>query len=1504
MGESQIQMELNLKNGPPWGFRMAARDNGQVFVSQVLLNGCADQAGLEVGDLIEKMAGCPMTDLEKAHGALRNASGTLCLAIKRENNDSDISLINENDPPKPLKPFEGQTEGQRLQHYPFQGAYLTTDGYKITSELIQSSEDHQKTPEAKETPKNLNSTQFLSENRPEKTTSGHNLTVQDHLTVDVRHSQSPISSSPIQSPESHQAELINSPGSVESHKQASPILERSQKSAYNNGQALSQVSPQGLQQPVQVDLQKSVTYQGNNQEKNPSAGRRVLSPIPDNSQKIGQEIAVHNQQRQASPLTNKKIFAQPTSPVAQPKFQRPPQLSTVTPFQAYHQASENLAKSCQDLKQTSEGLKVEESQNKSPLAQRKLPPEVLPKPPVVSRKPDAENSSIESIDPQEHQVQYLEQQESQVQHPRPSLATLEAKLQHFEEKIREAEIPKTATRPDDIPRGRINLQVGANDSPKAPRSVSLVAALSRKPPPAQNYLGGFRGTASDKKRFFEVQAARLASPPRKMGNRRSRPKSVTGYGSRTMANTPMFDRDYSSYYEYRSENSTPVNYFTPPGIQIPKNNLSHSITAPESSSNIWNGNSKQTMEEVEQSLRTEGYQETVENSQNSKKIAPTPPPKPKSRPNSCIGMPVNEMTATPISYHVQTTQTGLVNDNNNNIQGENKTEINGNIADKEKKEVIVTNRSVEVEPVEQKPVLSRVQTPVREWSTITAVRKEIPILAQPYSPPPQMPRFDSPEPRVSNNSNVDQIRPLSPSQPSLPSPNASSDTGFASNLSTPQVKPEKKVTPLAPQDTNESSKSSVDSAVPPINTLELITKNGYAASCEETEEEGISPMRNVDDPNWYKDMFKKMHVIDGNEGRSILSERLQRDQHLAPVRSPLIPVQSNQFAHSTEDLGGFEADPPRIRALDQVRSPTDDFFAQSTQDYTRPQDLQVQDHLQKGEEYLQQVQDQLEEEMNGRNSRSQSVPRRYDPVADMEIVDRAYQTRKRSGIGNGGRFYSSQQLNGDDARLSPFDESYEEIYKNAGAIARLATTPNISVRRSSPSSSVCCLSPPPKVPPSHFHLPAHRLRLYSEDRPKSASGYNRSVRSPEVSWLEVEEFSERLGKPATKLRWKQRSLESVADQVVQHQIEDKLDKASKDLDKLLNDLQNQHLKALRADSGAFCSSRSTSSNEFTGFLQNGTATLSKGARELKRLQKEEMLSRQRAGKLTSELDDQRSRRHGYIPNVSPALQNNYNRLDQLLVDFDQPRRPATSLSAPQQRLMHSASAHSLNRRPATSNVITCTALYKFVAQHPRELSLNRGDVVRVHREVDDHWLEGERNGHIGIFPASYVQMESDPTTSGRNRVRAVYPFQARNPNELSLKAGEILKLRREIDANWVEGHNSHGAIGIFPRSYVRDLDLDDSDFSSGSGGIPDRPKTPKIPFSSSNNTFSRAARQKFERQLIQDFLCFGRMQDFELECSQTAKFHRKDSLKPEEETTPFKFHVEWLFPKLMFTSKR
>ncbi|CAD5218493.1 unnamed protein product [Bursaphelenchus okinawaensis] len=1740
MGE--IQTELTLKAGPPWGFRMAARDNGQVFVSQVLLNGCADQAGLEVGDIIEKIANCPMTDLEKAHEALRNASGSLCLAVKREN-DSDISLINENDPPKALKPFEGFRESQNLQSHPFNNTHQTTEAYRISSEYIKPCVDHQKTPEApnqKATesfaqkysestnirssesvdqkvpagsplkPSEITSLrspeatkQTLNHRQPEVNPVQGNLSVDlqplpDNLTVDVKDSRK--SPSPLHSPETYQAQFINSPGSIESNSvrgsSRSPLLKHTKGIVnhtekvldytqrdlnHTQGQRLES-QQQGLQDPTDQQKGKKSHIEGRKSpvgekgpvkseqgpvksEQGPAKGEQ--GPLEGKQHPVDQHNALQNPVAHQTYLPQHKFQTQTQEQILSPEGPQFPE--RVTLIDSYHEASNNLLKSCQSLKETSSSQEVslqqnqqgnkpqvqqynqpqseehnvqhvqqrQQSKNKTKIEQQnntqahtglqqpnpnlkqdqqslkpnqnlkqdlpsqnqdqpvqKLPPPVLPKPPTPTLKQKVEeedeeseaiseridnnksltegnNKTVEFIQATRHitavenslgSVQRFERadqslesqslgsgriledqglkkgqgigqdqvqnqgiqenqrrnqdnqeninlaskedqqypenqiQNQQEQHPnqsqqnqentnqipaqtRPSLASLEAKLQHFEDKIKDDETTKNSAKPDDLPRGRISLEVGANDSPKAPRSVSLAAALSRKPPPAKNYLGGFQGSASDKKRFFEVQAARLTSPPRKMGNRRSRPKSVAGNPcfSRSQASTPTFGQGFSSSYYYRSENSTPVNYFCPPGVKMTNNNVEHlsrSFTNSENS-NIWDAhNHKQTME------GSEG--DGLGNQPNHLSQSKTTP--------STIDQP-----ATPISYQVQTTQISHTDSNNNtsSIKHEGNHQIDQpnhqpahtdnnvkqgdkNNGSNEEKAVSKTN----LEPVEQKPVLSRVQTPVREWSTVTYVKKEIPILAQPYSPPPEMPRFDSPEPRL--------MKPVRPFSLSMPSPNASSDTGFVSNLSTPKVKLDDKI-----GEPNESSKSSVDSAIP--NMLEPNVRNGYAASCEETEEEGgaVSPLQ-VDEADWYKEMFRKMHVL---EDHSFPSQH--RDQPLTPVRSPPpIPIQGSH--QSQEDLGGFEAAPPRIKALDQdlhhlpyssdksqnhvpytqshhspqspiprdLTSPTQEKYrinnsTQQQYQLTSPDQQQynsnnlnqeldqrqlqspqfeaeqnIQHHLQQGQAYLEQAQEQLDEEMNGRNSRSQSVPRRYDPVADMEIIDQAYQLKKRSVMGNG-RFYSNQNLNGDlQGRLSPFDESYEEVYKNAGAIARLAA-PEISVRRCSPSSSISNISHVSQLKPTHthFHLPSHRLRLNSEsDRPKSASSNaTRSVKTPEVSWLEVEQFSEKLGKP-TKLRWKQRSLESVADQTVQHQIEDKLDKASRDLDRLLDDLQLQHLKAMRADSGVYCSSRSTSSNECnTGFLQNGTATLSKGAREMKRLQKEEMLSRQRADKLTSELDDQRSRRHGYIPNVSPSLQNNYNRLDQLLVDFDQPRRPATSMSAPQKQLMHSTSAHSLNRRPATSNVLTCTVLYKFVAQHPRELSLNRGDVVRVHREVDDHWLEGERNGHVGIFPASYVQIDSDVTTSGRNRVRAIYPFQARNSNELSLKAGEILKLRREIDSNWVEGNNSHGSIGIFPRSYVRDLELDDSDFSSASGGIPDRPKTPKLPNSNSTN---------------------------------------------------------------------
>ncbi|KAK7810358.1 hypothetical protein U0070_022121 [Myodes glareolus] len=48
--------------------------------------------------------------------------------------------------------------------------------------------------------------------------------------------------------------------------------------------------------------------------------------------------------------------------------------------------------------------------------------------------------------------------------------------------------------------------------------------------------------------------------------------------------------------------------------------------------------------------------------------------------------------------------------------------------------------------------------------------------------------------------------------------------------------------------------------------------------------------------------------------------------------------------------------------------------------------------------------------------------------------------------------------------------------------------------------------------------------------------------------------------------------------------------------------------------------------------------------------------------------------------------------------------------------------------------------FDFQAQSPKELTLQKGDIVYIHKEVDKNWLEGEHHGRLGIFPANYVEV--------------------------------------------------------------------------------------------------------------------------------------------------------------------
>lgn len=172
---------------------------------------------------------------------------------------------------------------------------------------------------------------------------------------------------------------------------------------------------------------------------------------------------------------------------------------------------------------------------KSPVPVQKVLPTVAPKPSLPSPAPPFKN---------------------------PTTNRITAEISKFEQ-VQSPSQPVPVDQQQQLnQRSRINIKIGANDRNQAPRSASLVAALSRKPPPAVNYSGGFQGSASDKKRFFEVQAARLVTKPPNMGNFRSRPikKKVLspGHVSRTACSTPTSFDQFDSFSSYRSETSTPT----------------------------------------------------------------------------------------------------------------------------------------------------------------------------------------------------------------------------------------------------------------------------------------------------------------------------------------------------------------------------------------------------------------------------------------------------------------------------------------------------------------------------------------------------------------------------------------------------------------------------------------------------------------------------------------------------------------------------------------------------------------------------------------------------------------------------------------------------------------------------------------------------------------------------------------------------------------------------------
>merc|ERR1712232_424038 len=119
--------------------------------------------------------------------------------------------------------------------------------------------------------------------------------------------------------------------------------------------------------------------------------------------------------------------------------------------------------------------------------------------------------------------------------------------------------------------------------------------------------------------------------------------------------------------------------------------------------------------------------------------------------------------------------------------------------------------------------------------------------------------------------------------------------------------------------------------------------------------------------------------------------------------------------------------------------------------------------------------------------------------------------------------------------------------------------------------------------------------------------------------------------------------------------------------------------------------------------------------------------------------------------------------------------------------------------PKKGPELKAKALYEYAAADATELSFAVGDIIKVTKQDDSGWWEGENKGKFGMFPGNYVELiQAD---DGKKRCLVKFEFTASSSDELTIRVGETVTIDTEA-SGWYSGTNDRGESGLFPANYV------------------------------------------------------------------------------------------------------
>uniref|UniRef100_A0A336MVK6 RING-type E3 ubiquitin transferase n=1 Tax=Culicoides sonorensis TaxID=179676 RepID=A0A336MVK6_CULSO len=111
------------------------------------------------------------------------------------------------------------------------------------------------------------------------------------------------------------------------------------------------------------------------------------------------------------------------------------------------------------------------------------------------------------------------------------------------------------------------------------------------------------------------------------------------------------------------------------------------------------------------------------------------------------------------------------------------------------------------------------------------------------------------------------------------------------------------------------------------------------------------------------------------------------------------------------------------------------------------------------------------------------------------------------------------------------------------------------------------------------------------------------------------------------------------------------------------------------------------------------------------------------------------------------------------------------------------------------------AIYDFNSKESGDLNFKKGDIILLKKKIDQNWYIGELNSRTGSFPINHAQIIVPLPVAQCKSLYDFKMKPNEEEGCLAFKKGTVINVLRRVDQNWAEGRIDD-AIGIFPISFV------------------------------------------------------------------------------------------------------